>query len=225
MNMTIKHEEWIRRQRVKELRTLPIPNEYRDKTWADVRVHDGNADAVAFAQGWLRESSRYIAPSSNESGKGLLLVGPTGSGKTLMASVAAQDLVRRARRPGLVHFTTMEGFNRHRLRKMELGRLLDRDEDVAEEWFTHDKAIERCYEVRVLVLDDVGQENTTPHLAKMVNELLRDRYARGCPTIITSNVDPDQWGARFKSESLASFILQACFPLPVVAEDGRRAVG
>lgn len=222
--MTIKHEEWIRRQRTRELRTLPIPNEYRDKTFDDVLSHEGIDPAVDAAQAWLKDVGRFVTPTSNESGKGLLFYGPTGVGKTLLASIVAQEMVRRSRRSGLVHFATMEGLNRHRLRKMELGRLLDLGQDVAEEWMGHDKAIERCYEARVLVLDDLGQENMTPHLAQVVNELLRDRYARGCPTIITTNIDPDDWKPKFKSESLGSFIHQACFIIAVLGED-ERAVG
>jgi DNA replication protein DnaC len=223
----LKHSEWLRRQRARELRDIPIPHEHRDKTLEDVRVHEGNAAAIELVRTWLTQAPDYLLPTSPEAGKGLLLCGPPGTGKTLIASVIANALVRRAMHIGTVHFTSMEGFNRNRLRKMELGQLFGQsipDDSLWEEWRTHDLAIEKCYDVRLLVLDDVGQENTTEHLAKLVNELLRARYGRGLPTVITSNVEPWNWATRFKNVSLASFIHQACFLLPFYGEDAR-AVG
>ena len=221
--MVITQEEWLARQRQLDLETLPIPAAYKGKTFADVDVHKGNDDAVLQAKQWVKDApQRYLRSSSPEAGVGLLFAGPPGTGKTLLASVVAQALVLRAKKPGLVHFSSMEGLNRHRLRKMELGRMLEGAPDgVREEWWEHDAAERKCSEARLLVLDDVGQENTTPHLAKVLNELLRDRFSRGNPTIITTNTDPYEWADRFANPSLGSFIFQACYVATVVGEDSR----
>lgn len=225
--MPITNEQRLSRLRETELRRLPIPNEHRGKTLDDVRRHDGNTTALGYAAAWVEDApGSYLRPYAPEAGKGLTFFGSPGTGKTLIASVIAQEMVRKSKRPGLVHFISMEGFNRRRLRKMEIGKMIGTDADdgsYAEEWGEHDRAIQHCYEVPLLILDDIGQENMTEHLARMLNELLRARYGDGYPTIITTNVDPDDWKDHFGSESLASFIWQAGDVVPVHGDDWRLA--
>lgn len=71
-------------------------------------------------------------------------------------------------------------------------------------WFTaFDICLDRVnmYEARstpLLIVDDLGCESDTPANRAIINDLIAYRYSYSVPTIITSNLDPDELKARYK---------------------------
>ena len=49
-----------------------------------------------------------------------------------------------------------------------------------------------------LIIDDLGCESDTPANRAVINDLIAYRYSYSVPTIITSNLDPDELKARYK---------------------------
>lgn len=102
--------------------------------------------------------------------RGLLLWGPTGTGKTFAAACVANAL---AERHVTVRMTTL-GQVLLRMFGLNGGARMDYMEELA-----------GC---RLLILDDFGMERQTPYAQEQVYELVNRRYLSGRPMIVTTNL-------------------------------------
>jgi DNA replication protein DnaC len=77
--------------------------------------------------------------------------------------------------------------------------------------------------VRVFVLDDLGKEyrTTSGWAENTFDALLRSRFNAGLPTIVTTNVELENWGGVY-GEPMGSFALEAFVPVKVKALKGDR---
>jgi DNA replication protein DnaC len=72
-------------------------------------------------------------------------------------------------------------------------------------WFTaFDICLDRAnmYEARntpMLIIDDLGCESDTITNRAIINDVIAYRYSYSVPTIITSNLDPDEMQTRYKA--------------------------
>jgi DNA replication protein DnaC len=73
-----------------------------------------------------------------------------------------------------------------------------------------------AYNIRVLVIDDIGKERTTLSgwQSNMLHHVLRTRFNNGLPTIVTSNIEKEDWAASY-GEATGSFIKEAFIYIPV----------
>lgn len=154
-------------------------------------------------------------------GKGLMLVGPPGTGKTLLAGVVLREAHEANYRCGFFLTANYLKLLRDMMALEQLGAAGD---PVAQEkWHAkndlHDKIRSR-YDF--IVLDDVGKEHATRSAwaEDELDLLLRHRYNRGLPTIITSNQRVSEWGFRY-SDSMESFLAEAFVPVVAIGDDYR----
>lgn len=78
--------------------------------------------------------------------------------------------------------------------------------------------------VRVLVLDDVGKEYGSKYDGFSFDELLRSRYDKALPTIVTTNVDRGNWDKAY-SEAMGSFVFEAFRRVKLKGPDRRYSDG
>jgi DNA replication protein DnaC len=151
-------------------------------------------------------------------GKGLLLQGEPGNGKTTLALVILQDMLRRfplsAFSPQdnrilvspcyFATFSSIISLN---------GQLMgDGKTDESERLFLgmHGECDDDAYNIRVLVIDDVGKEHMSASgwQKTVLHHLLRTRFNNGLPTILTTNIKLDAWDALY-GPATESFALEA----------------
>lgn len=135
-------------------------------------------------------------------GKGLLLIGGVGTGKSTIASAIANSLLGQGRTAKFTNFS-------HIYDRMDALKGVERLDYV-----------NKLARYTLLVIDDLGIERETPTMQEIVYKVINTRYEANRPMIITTNITP----AEFKKTTdtakkrIYDRILERCHP--VVMNDG-----
>jgi DNA replication protein DnaC len=85
----------------------------------------------------------------------------------------------------------------------------------------HGRAKEDHLNVRLLILDDLGKEYGSSYNDSSFDEILRSRYDKALPTIVTTNVRMENWDTQY-SEAMHSFAHEAFRRVVLVGKDLRQ---
>ncbi len=159
-------------------------------------------------------------------GVGLLFDGKAGRGKTTHAVTTLMEFVRNlpedeneiaqllgykvgdlGRKSRVIYYLTFPDlFNRKKAifdaRDDERQRMIDEMEGL------HGRAKDDNLNVRILVLDDLGKEYGSTFNDAAFDEVLRSRYDKALPSIVTTNVLLENWGKQYK-DAMGSFAYEA----------------
>lgn len=135
----------------------------------------------------------------------LLIVGDTGSGKTLISACIAHEVVRSG--ASVVFDTAFRTFSRFEADRF--GR--------AEE---ADGSTRRYYECDLLVIDGLGGEVITQYSTAQLGDLIAQRELRGKPTIINTALTTEELRTKYKKQ-LAARIEGGFIKVPMFGQDNR----
>lgn len=144
-------------------------------------------------------------PEFAKDGKGIMLYGPCGTGKTFYAACVANTLIEKGYKVKMTNFA-------------KIANDLQGRYDGREEYL---QSLNKC---DLLVLDDLGAERKSDYMQEIVFSVIDSRYRSGKPMIITTNLS----GSEIKNpETLGTTriydrLLEKCFPIEVAGTSKRR---
>ena len=140
-----------------------------------------------------------------KAGKGLILFGGVGTGKTFLASCIANELIDNSVPCLVTNFSRII----NTLQGMYEGK---------------QKYLDSLNEFDLLVIDDLGIERNTEYVNELVYNIIDARYRSGKPMIITTNLKyTELYHAEDTSKArIYSRIIEMCLPVLVSGEDRRK---
>lgn len=176
-----------------------VPTDPALRNWADAVVAEARKDQV---QRGTLIASAFRGPS-------LLLIGPTGVGKTYEAYGAIRDLAVT----GIgCRWTVVTAADMY-------GSLRPRHGVDSEAEF------DRYRNARLLLIDDLGADRKPTEFTEEVNfRLVNHRYEHHKPTLFTSNVLPKDLSARL-GDRVTSRLAEMCQRVVLKGSDKRRNTG
>lgn len=140
-----------------------------------------------------------------EKGKGLLLYGEVGTGKTFYASCIANALIDRGYSCLVTDFARLE----NTISGMYAGK---------------QEYIDGLNQFSLLVIDDLATERKTDYMNEIVHNIINSRYRAGLPLIITTNLTADEITkpTDVHRQRIFSRIMERCIPVEVKGKDRRR---
>ena len=159
--------------RAARIREAGIPDRYKDCTvWSWRHTFDQQRRVAEAIKGYINQFDVAL-----QSGRCVMMIGSSGTGKTHLA-VGILRHVTDAGATGL--YTTAVDM---------VGTIRATYGKGAQE--TEQKVIERLCSVDLLVIDEVGRQNDTPHEKEQVWRVLDKRYANRKPCVVVTNLGID----------------------------------
>ena len=222
-----------------------VPARYRNADLHEARMDRDNGHGLNAGIHYVKrtysgrsaiDDSQFISWRPPRPGLGLILHGPQGVGKTHIAAAIANELYWRFTVANLKCIDhTVRSAVRPRPRPLDI-RFYD--------WTTYlestrpgggnQGAKTPATECSLLILDDLGKENTTAYVHERLHTLLNTRYSTARPTIITTNLTPDEITGTDGDDDtppmapaydahIADRIREMCFQIILTGNSRRRA--
>jgi DNA replication protein DnaC len=143
-------------------------------------------------------------PTFREEGKGLLLFGTVGTGKTFLAACAANELISR----GIPCLVT----NFARIANEVQGN------------FEKQQYYDNLNSFPLLVIDDLSAERKTEYMQEIVFNVIDARYRANLPLIVTTNLTREELlnPADLTYQRIFSRLFEMCTPIEVSGKDRRQ---
>lgn len=144
-------------------------------------------------------------PDMRKKGKGLLMFGPVGTGKTFAAACIANALIDQGYPCMVTNFARLTN---------TLSGMREGKQDY----------IDNLDKFALLVIDDLASERDTEFMGELIFNIIDSRYRSGKPLIITTNLTADELKhpADMKKQRIYSRLFEMCFAVEVKGRDRRK---
>lgn len=203
-----KRQEAAEQDEQKRLEFAEMVRKYRREGFPE-----GNLASWTFAnddgsnEKYINAMKRYVANFDNfkEQGRGILLHGPTGHGKTYLAACIANALIDKGYR---AVFTSMSRIER----------------TLQSSWGDRQEYIDFLSRVPLVVIDDIGAERNTSYMGEIIYSVIDARYTAGLPLIVTTNLTLAELAkpAELKEQRIYGRLLEMCYPIEIKGRNKRQ---
>ena len=199
------NERWERQQA--EERKLRIADKRR-KAFDDVRLckwtfaNDDKTNAISSVAEKYADNFYTML----QRGKGLLLYGGVGTGKSYMAACIVNAVLEQDYACKFTNFS--------RLANTLLGC----------EFGEKQEYLDSLQRYKLLVIDDLGSERNTEFMNEVVYSVIDARHISQLPLIVTTNLTGDELKhpSNIESERVFSRLFEMCIPVEVKGKDRRK---
>lgn len=147
-------------------------------------------------------------PEFRSKGKGLLLYGGTGTGKTFFAACVVNALIDRGYPCLMTNFSRISN-------------------KMSGMWEDKQEYIDSLTRFSLVAIDDFGVERDTEYMNENVTTIIDNLYRANVPMIITTNCGPKQFSdeAEIRKKRVYDRILERCHPVMVDGASRRVRAG
>lgn len=200
--LDVEQAEFERKQREREIMRL-----------RRVGFHDAEMARWTFAnddrsnERLSEVARRYVDnfPEMRKRGKGLLLYGNVGAGKTYAAACIANALIDQGKPCLVTNFARLIN---------TIGGMFDGKQEY----------IDSLNRFELLVIDDLASERDTEYMGEIVHNVIDARYRSGKPLIVTTNLTMQELlnPSDLRRQRVFSRVLEMCVPIEVKGADRRK---
>lgn len=188
-----------RMEEIKRLRRIGFPESEMDK-WT-FAADDKKLPKISNVMlNYANNFDKMLA-----SGKGLMLYGNVGSGKSFYAACIVNQLIDQGRPCLMTNFSRLVN---------TIQGMYDGKQDY----------IDGLNRFDLLVIDDLSAERDTEYMSEIVFSIIDSRYRAGLPLIVTTNLTSDEikHPADIRKQRTYSRLLEMTIPIEVKGADRRR---
>jgi DNA replication protein DnaC len=198
-------QQRLARARVSGINSV-IPKKFRGVSFDRPPVTDLDPNAVQTVRDWIGQLGNNL-----DQGRGLWLMGDTGTGKTTLAMLVSKEALKQNRTVAIYSMPSL-------LTRIRATYGAEAGEESYAEFF------ERLCDVDLLHIDDLGAEKQTEWVLEQLYSLVNERYEREKSIVVTTNLtEQDQLEQQIGPRTV-SRLVEMCGEsmIPMFGEDARQ---